>query len=612
MVDLVLPESLRPWRAWLQWLPPELACSLGEIIQKIAPLLGTMRRQVSGDLLPEPDGLDDVKSRGPYDRLLATEWLLADVVPEEFLRRAVSGEHLFLMPRLRAPHIDTLIVATFDAGPLQFGAPRLVHLALWILLARRARMAGATFRWGILQAPSTLYPADTVHDLEQMLAARTWALEKGGLTVWEGALREQGVQPDEWWHIGVEPVVPRGRISSDAGMTHAVQVKTAIGAHALDVVLGQPGQTHILNLALPESSIGSRLLKGRFNTSARQRTIPRVAEKLAITRSPVIASVGRLVAVPTLGQPGVLVFPISREGGAVVSPYRQKWGGGCEPLAMTFCGQQLGAILQTTGGQRFWKISGLDTPEEPIDIPGGRGVFQPAVWLSSGSRKVLYVVNSHGALICCSKPNQLDDHRKSVSVQEVVEKDVMALVQVSRDHCVSVYRQPGGRLALHHHNIDYQGQRFFLETQAKKPDVLIAGNDLWRRGFGGCAIQEQAGEEGEVWHVYQPAEKSGMVLDKEVVTLPPGWKGVAVLREQSAGRVVMVALHPSGKVLAISDADRMQTLYSAEHAVRRFSFSPACNLVAMLTEARELIVYSLLDQELKLFVTGEGAHAAGE
>ena len=57
----------------------------------------------------------------------------------------------------RAREANRLIIVLFDAGPLQLGAARLVHLALLILLARRAQEAGAELRWGILQNAPTLH-----------------------------------------------------------------------------------------------------------------------------------------------------------------------------------------------------------------------------------------------------------------------------------------------------------------------------------------------------------------------------------------------------------------------------------------------------------------------
>ena len=132
-----LPDALRPWSTWLAPLDATLALALGALLVSLEPLLGTPRGAlVDGER--EPDGLGDLSRRGPYHRLLATEWALADEVPDEFLRRAASHEHLFLAPRMVSRRHGASLVAVFDAGPAQWGGPRLAHLALWILLARRA------------------------------------------------------------------------------------------------------------------------------------------------------------------------------------------------------------------------------------------------------------------------------------------------------------------------------------------------------------------------------------------------------------------------------------------------------------------------------------------
>ncbi len=107
-----LPESLQPWRQWLEWFDPALVPSLGALLSCISPLLGPFRGAQLGGV-PEPDGLGNLHRRGSYERLLSSEWLLADEFADEFLRRASSGEHLFLAPQYRTQQASRLIVALF-------------------------------------------------------------------------------------------------------------------------------------------------------------------------------------------------------------------------------------------------------------------------------------------------------------------------------------------------------------------------------------------------------------------------------------------------------------------------------------------------------------------
>ena len=73
----------------LNLLPPEVAQSLGPWIDRLALALGPLRARVRVGQ-GAPDGYDGLASRGPFERLSVSDWALAEVVPEEFVRRAAS------------------------------------------------------------------------------------------------------------------------------------------------------------------------------------------------------------------------------------------------------------------------------------------------------------------------------------------------------------------------------------------------------------------------------------------------------------------------------------------------------------------------------------------
>src|SRR5687767_3679796 len=117
-----VPEALAPWRPWLDWFDADVVDLLGDLLLRLHPMLGAFRMRALGGVV-EPEGIDDLRRRGQYERLLLSEWALADEAPEEFDRRAAGGEHLFLSPKLVAREADALTVAVFDTGPGQLGAP---------------------------------------------------------------------------------------------------------------------------------------------------------------------------------------------------------------------------------------------------------------------------------------------------------------------------------------------------------------------------------------------------------------------------------------------------------------------------------------------------------
>ena len=147
-----LPPALQPWSQWLDLFAVDLGTSLGEMVRHLDLAVGAIHKKRASHE-GEPDGYDGLSHKGSYERLVTSEWLLAEVWPNEFLRRAVSGEQLFLKRAFEDKGGSLRSVVLFDVGPSQLGTPRLAHLAVLIVLAQRAQRAKASFQWGILQQP---------------------------------------------------------------------------------------------------------------------------------------------------------------------------------------------------------------------------------------------------------------------------------------------------------------------------------------------------------------------------------------------------------------------------------------------------------------------------
>ena len=90
-----LPKPLQPWTEALSIMRQEVIDGVGTWLAPLRALVGPLaipRSTVSGD----PDGLSGLTRRGSYERLVTSEWAVALEVPDEFLRRALMGEHVFL------------------------------------------------------------------------------------------------------------------------------------------------------------------------------------------------------------------------------------------------------------------------------------------------------------------------------------------------------------------------------------------------------------------------------------------------------------------------------------------------------------------------------------
>jgi hypothetical protein len=165
-----LPRSLARWAAQLDVFDGEIALALAPLAQKLAAVIGPyVHRHTEGRVAP--DGFGGLAKRGSYERLIASDWMLADELPEEFMRRSVMGEHLFWKLAYREPAQSRSVLALFDAGPEQLGAPRLLHLATLAVLHARAQRLKVAFHWAVLQGED-MYEGMSAQEIKIFLGAR--------------------------------------------------------------------------------------------------------------------------------------------------------------------------------------------------------------------------------------------------------------------------------------------------------------------------------------------------------------------------------------------------------------------------------------------------------
>lgn len=130
--------------------PPPLDIAIGSVVKRLDRFIGPAEAEYFSES-EEPEGYDGISRRGNFDRLLISEWLLAEELPDEFFRRSTNAEQSFLELARKSPAGERNLVVLLDSGPNQLGSPRLVHLATLIVLASRAEAIGANLRWGLLQ-----------------------------------------------------------------------------------------------------------------------------------------------------------------------------------------------------------------------------------------------------------------------------------------------------------------------------------------------------------------------------------------------------------------------------------------------------------------------------
>lgn len=194
------PRALEPWEPELGFLAPELLGGLVPLSQRILEAVGALRMS-SEQRSDQPNGYSSLARRGPYDRLLISEWAMQLENEDEFARRASMGEHLFLELDRRSPAQARETWLLLDSGPAQLGAPRIAQLATVIAFHRRAREANVPLKWAPLWSfelpPWERFDAETV---KAWLNARTGhdvtpAVISQWLSRWPGG---DGVEREVW------------------------------------------------------------------------------------------------------------------------------------------------------------------------------------------------------------------------------------------------------------------------------------------------------------------------------------------------------------------------------------------------------------------------------
>jgi hypothetical protein len=601
-----LPPALQPWRAWLQWFPHDSALAIGGLLPRLHAAMGQYRGTLQRGA-HTPNGIDEIRSRGPYHRLLLSEWALADEAPDEFLRRASSGEHLFLSPRYETIKADAQIVAVFDAGPAQFGAPRLAHIALWILLARRAEQAGIGFRWGVLSVPGALDGGGDAQALKRLLAARSLQHPVATqLDAWRDALAADPCQGGERWLIA-------GRREATDGFSHRVGILRGLQAQLTVRIAGSAG-TREVEVPLPPAKASTRLLRGAFAFEvATSDTLPteeaiEISEKLSLRQPPLIGPNGSQIAVPILGESAAMIYPMtasshehgrgSKAQNSKRRPRKMRWSSGNDLLCAAMSRKQFGGIVADAHHLHFWQMEGLRVlqrpPKEQMQAPPGQAHWLPCLWFNSGARPHRVIVIDYAGRLLAFVGNKRSGDDVDL---EKLDAHVLAIARADDEYFAYVRRdQNTVHLMLRQHR-GFSSTSLAYATPPPSSKSLDKAFLHGRHRFAGgawCVRTERGrGEDSaSVWMIYPAArsEQVGQFVEGQPIQVPPGWQVVGLTPvPNTASEYGLVAIAANRKRLVLLCQAGNETLYASARSITAVSVATDCDLIALITEDRQLI-----------------------
>lgn len=388
-----LPPAAAAWAPWLSDLVPELTPAFVEVVTALDRLLGPLP-PLPDPGASEPTGLGGLSRRGPYDRLLLSEWVLADEVPDEFLRRAASQEHLFHELERVAPRGGRRCLVLVDTGPRQLGGPRLVQLALLVVFARRAERAGAAFSWASLQRREW-FGATGFHPFPGLRSLRTATAEDV-----PQSLADQGVGPvDEVFVLGGDDVATL----AGGRPTIALSEPLDVGPDAVRVVVRRPGLAPVQrDLELPAPPLRTRWLRDPFRPPPTDRPNP--------PRRTTAGDHGPLRPFLRFSPDGNRVLAVDEAGVALA--YRLPEGSdaprppvrvaphlpGSSVVALGWSSGRLNVLFRSPSGEFDWRLPNgeprgplpaLPVPAEPGELMTWRHGGQEFGWLLLPERGLL-------------------------------------------------------------------------------------------------------------------------------------------------------------------------------------------------------------------------------
>lgn len=587
-----LPAPLAHWAAHLNIFPEETGLALVPLLQRLSIAIGPLSSRLNkGD--GEPDGFDGLSRRGAYDRLLLSELALADEIPEEFTRRAVMGEHLFLNLARRAPAGSRFSVALFDAGPNQLGTPRLAHLAALIVLARRAAAAGASFGWGVLQQPETqLHGEVTASNVMRLLEARSYLeASEGGLKAWENRLAVNN-EMDDVWLVGGKRL---SRLSAARGFSH-LHVEDPLAPEKRELSLSlraASGASKSFVIELPDDQVSTRLLRDPFEVKVAE--IQKVETALSSPNLLFDKAGTKLYA--RSEKWGVTAFNVPnspRAGAGRPRNYRtHRWqtvsAVGRIGRAIALISSEHNLIRLEFGRQGSTKMPegnyvGYNQKISYTSPADETGAIMPCLDLVWGSE--IAVLDAAGALFRLVKLNKEEQSiggRPVVGTAHILATDVLATALVN-SRLVYVGKEWPGE-STHIVSIGTDIARMPIPFTGNGTKAFFGfGGDVGHKNFGLLAIEQTEFQ----WAVV--SEKGETVLVK-----PSGAERVVgvIAGTELSREPGLIALDGDRRTLTLNVRNRRQTILKANAPIDRVTVGTAAPHIAYSTTSGEIVVYSL-------------------
>jgi len=536
-----LPPGLAPWSASLDFLTVDAALHIGPLVRRIDGLVRRHDAIARGS--GEPDGYGGLTTVGHPEQMLLSEWLLADELPDEFVRRAATRELLYLAPVRRAPSAPGRVAVLFDVGVDQLGACRLVQLAALVVLHRRSVARGSE-----LAITTTADEPGEWHVGELPDLFATWRAKRCVDPASDMSARRTGLDaPDELWVLAGDEL---------AGACPSLPLLLRISEVDWDadgvtqVALRFDGRT--TTLALPSGPIAVRALRG----AALRRRPARGPLRASVAGFgwPSFTSADRCLLLRGATSEELVTLRIPSNPDAAACPRSHRFPG--TVVAVGSLGKRVGVLVNVGDsvefhviGKRLTRLEGLRFPAADLpDTALGDGELQPLFY-------------NRGDLLCRLGPSwwHLSRDRPPVPVPDVVavgsgrQLDIPMSIAVTENVLRDV--DPWTELA----------------TNVQRDTLKIV-----------CGRRAVAWSTGEKWHV------RGHDLSPMAIAIPAGEDVIGL----AAGG--LITRSDAGAILRLRTESAVRTLTQCSGIAVAHSVHPAVAMIAIQRDETNVEVRDVL------------------
>jgi hypothetical protein len=549
---------------------------------------------VPGD--DDPDGFDGLASRGSYERLIASDWLLADEIPEEFERRATMREHLFLKTAKRDRAHGLGSVVLLDSGPDQLGSPRLAHLAILVVLIRRADLARANFAWRTLQNPGLPFlHGASESEMMELLRARTSAnVSDSMLSDWMNRSLEKN-RPEEIWLVGGE----RLHQISPHHVVSRVKVEDVLAPQIRQIAIEiqrPKGRPRRIVLNLPDNSVCARLLRDPFQVRVR---IPSKLSTMASSSGLIFAHNGRRLFTKT-SDGALMSFPVPN------SPWDTPGNAKRNALG------NIGRIVAANRLGRSTIIVSVEETSLRISYVGKETDPPPGHYFLRLDQFAWPRETDQELLFPCARPYMSQGEKPSLLVLDASGK--LFRLKPAKDEPMALLAQ-SGVLAL----TSRQGIPAYVSVD--KARNLVQYTSLGREPFRGVVLSGAEGVEQAFFGFGAHAQAPFCLL--AIQRSPSRWIIVAgqdrsheiqaEQRQEIVGVIqepnyaeALISLRENRHVVTLRGRDWERTLFESPYSIAYLTVSQSKPWIAYSTTKGDVTVYSLpLAQSLCRYTTGD-------